>query len=57
MNGAKKTKRKQWQFGNAVLYRKFIQCIAERRRTKENRVKGNQLGKSDEKEISNISGG
>ena len=33
-------------------YRKCIQFIAERGYTKENRVKGNPLGKSDEKEIS-----
>ncbi len=37
-------------------YRKCIQFIAERGHIKENRVKGNPLGKSDEKEISNVSG-
>jgi hypothetical protein len=36
---------------------KFIQFIAERGHIKENRVKENHIGKSDGKEISNISGG
>jgi hypothetical protein len=38
-------------------YRKCIPFIAERGYIKENRVKGNPLGKSDEKKISNINGG
>jgi hypothetical protein len=54
----KRTKKETMAILKCSIYiGKFIQFIAERGRTKENRVKGNHLGKSDGKKISNISGG
>ncbi len=48
-------KKKQCYFGNADIGNVYI-FIAERGHIKDNRVKGNPPGKSDEKKISNVSG-